>query len=345
MNPLVKNYEQETAVVQYRFIKAGTADGLVKLAADNQDKIIGISSDYVDSGAGNRVDVTHFGIGLIQLGDTVAFGDLLTTDADGKAVTADDDMVDEETIYSGGVALESGVAGDIIEMLVIISKLSKLDGVTADSDELNVLDGVTAGTAAASKGVVLDSEKHIDEVNTTKLSLGASGAAVEVTATAAELNTVADVTPGTAAASKAVVLNSAKHVDEVNTTKLSIGASGAAVEVTATAAELNLNDLSAQTETITEAGAVSVVKKVTKITESVGTYAITLDVPNAAMLGQIKIIEMTANDSAAVTMALTNVVGGSQAASASFDAVGEALVLVAGVSKWIVLKEIGVTLS
>ena len=294
MNPLVRNFEQETAAVQYRFIKAGTADNLVKLAADSQDKILGISSDILTAGAGNPVQVVLWGIGLIECGDTVGFGDPLTSDASGKAVVVTDAMVDEETIYYGGFALENGVAGDVIEMLVTVGKLSKLDGITADADEINVLDGVTAGTAAASK---------------------------------------------------AVVLNSAKHINEVNTLKLSLGASGSAVEVTATAAELNLLDLSGQTETITEAGAVSVTKRVTKITESVGTYAITLDVPNAAMLGQVKIIEMTANDSAAVTMALTNVEGGSQAASASFDAVGETLVLVAGASKWIVLKEVVVTLS
>lgn len=48
--------------------------------------------------------------------------------------------------------------------------------------------GVTAGTATASKAVVLDSNKALDEVNTAKLSIGASGSETEVTATAAELN-------------------------------------------------------------------------------------------------------------------------------------------------------------
>ena len=47
----------------------------------------------------------------------------------------------------------------------------------------------------------------------------------------------------------------------------------------------------------------------------------------------------------AVTMALTNVQGGSAGSSASFDAVNETLILVAGTNKWNVIAEIGVTLS
>ena len=119
---------------------------------------------------------------------------------------------------------------------------------------------------------------------------------------------------------------------------------GALSGVTATASELNLLDVSAQSETITEAGAVSVVKRNTEIDSSGGAYAITLAAPDASMLGQVKVIEMTTAGNA-VTMALTNVQGGSAATSASFDAVNETLILVAGTNKWNVVGEIGVTLS
>jgi hypothetical protein len=47
----------------------------------------------------------------------------------------------------------------------------------------------------------------------------------------------------------------------------------------------------------------------------------------------------------ALTMALTEVQGGSAATTASFDAVGETLTLVAGTLKWNVIGESGVTLS
>ena len=51
-----------------------------------------------------------------------------------------------------------------------------------------------------------------------------------------------DVTPGTATASKAVVLNAASHIDTMKMTNLYIGASGSATQVTSTAAELNILD-------------------------------------------------------------------------------------------------------
>jgi len=112
----------------------------------------------------------------------------------------------------------------------------------------------------------------------------------------------------------------------------------------ATAAEKNLLDVSAQTETLLVAGAVSVTKRLTNLSADSGAYAITLAAPDASMLGQVKIIQMTVagND---ITMALTNVQGGSAANTATFNAVNETLTLIAGANKWTVLNETGVTLS
>jgi hypothetical protein len=59
--------------------------------------------------------------------------------------------------------------------------------------EIAVLDGVTAGTASASKAVILDSSKDItglNEVNMTTLSIGGTA----ITATATELNYLDGVT-------------------------------------------------------------------------------------------------------------------------------------------------------
>ena len=116
------------------------------------------------------------------------------------------------------------------------------------------------------------------------------------------------------------------------------------VAVGATAAELNLLDVSAQTSTILVAGAISVTSRVTNLSAASGAYAVTLAAPDASMLGQVKVIQMTVAG-AAITLALTNVQGGSAATTASFDAVNETLILVAGTNKWNVIKEVGVTLS
>ena len=113
--------------------------------------------------------------------------------------------------------------------------------------------------------------------------------------------------------------------------------------VTATAAELNLADVSAQTETVAAAGAISVIKKVTKLALS-GAGAVTLAAPDASMLGVVKHIEMTA-DNGDVTLALTNVAGQSSGTTATFNDVGDSLTLVGGVSTWKVVGEAGITLA
>lgn len=112
----------------------------------------------------------------------------------------------------------------------------------------------------------------------------------------------------------------------------------------ATATELNqLNDVSGYEETVVAAGAMSVTKVVTKLAVASGG-AVTLAVPDASMYGQLKTIEMTTDDGD-VTFLLTNVVGQSSGTTATFDSVGDALVLLAAFDKWIVIKEYGITLS
>lgn len=115
--------------------------------------------------------------------------------------------------------------------------------------------------------------------------------------------------------------------------------------VTATAAELNDADLSLRTQAIASAGAIALDARHVKITgPASSTYAVTLAAPSRA--GIVKVVEMVATTgSNAVTLALTNVVGGSAGSSASFNAAGETLVLVSANDKWAVLAEVGVTLS
>lgn len=103
--------------------------------------------------------------------------------------------------------------------------------------------------------------------------------------------------------------------------------------------------LAGAVQEITEADAISLDSNHVKITgPATSTYAVTLAAPSRG--GQILIIEMIATTSTnAVTLALTNVVGGTAGSSASFDAAGEILTLVSASLKWVVLDEFGVTLS
>ncbi len=155
---------------------------------------------------------------------------------------------------SSAVLLDSNSHIDAVKTAALhIGSSGSETQVTSTAAELNYVD-VTAGTATASKAVVLDANAHTSAVKTTALHLGSSGSATAVTATAAEINKLAglsssqtelqyvDVTPGTATASKAVVLNAASHIDTMKMTNLYIGASGSATQVTSTAAELNILD-------------------------------------------------------------------------------------------------------
>lgn len=96
-------------------------------------------------------------------------------------------------------------------------------------------------------------------------------------------------------------------------------------------------------QTISAAGALSILRNYSKL-EVAGGGAITLAAPSAAMLGQLKTIEMTI-DTGDVTLALTNVVGGTATTTATFSAIGQTLVLQALSTKWVVIKQFGLVLT
>jgi hypothetical protein len=99
------------------------------------------------------------------------------------------------------------------------------------------------------------------------------------------------------------------------------------------------------TQEITVAGAVSLDANHVRVTgPASSTYAITLAAPSRA--GQTMVIEMVATTATnAVTLALTNVVGGSAATTATFNAADETLVLISAEHAWVVVAEVGVTLA
>ena len=155
---------------------------------------------------------------------------------------------------SSAVVLDSNSHIDTVKTAALhIGSSGSETQVTSTAAELNYVD-VTPGTATASKAMVLDNNAAISAVKTAALHIGTSGSETAVTATGAELNKLdgvtattpelnyVDVTPGTATASKAVVLNASSHIDTIKTTALHIGASGSATQVTSTAAELNILD-------------------------------------------------------------------------------------------------------
>lgn len=116
-NGLTKSYNAEGAISANRIVKVGAADGgvLQAAAAAVTEFMIGISTE-VDAATGERCDVVHEGIADLKLGGTVARGGPVTSDATGQGVApAPAGGANNRVI---GFALQSGVTGDIIPVLI-----------------------------------------------------------------------------------------------------------------------------------------------------------------------------------------------------------------------------------
>ena len=114
-NLLTKSYLAEAAIAANVIVKPGAADYGALAAAAVSDKSFGISTE-IAAASGERVDVVHEGIADLKLGGTVTRGDLLTSDASGQGVTAAPAAGTNNRVV--GVALVSGVSGDIIPVLI-----------------------------------------------------------------------------------------------------------------------------------------------------------------------------------------------------------------------------------
>lgn len=107
-----KTFKVGADVAAYRIVKFDSDDDTVIQAAAVTDAGFGISNnlgaDYSDA---ERLDVHVAGIAEVEYGGAVTRGALLTSDADGKAVTAAPAAGVNNRII--GTAMKSGVSGDI----------------------------------------------------------------------------------------------------------------------------------------------------------------------------------------------------------------------------------------
>ena len=107
---MIKNFKAEGAVAAFTVVKPGTADGQVLAGAAATDKLLGVSTD-IPAAIGERCDVILSGLADVVYGGAVTRGDMLTSDATGRAVTAAPIAGVNNRII--GMAVVSGVAGDI----------------------------------------------------------------------------------------------------------------------------------------------------------------------------------------------------------------------------------------
>lgn len=117
MNPtFIKGYRAETDIAPFRFVAYGPDDGTAIQSTNGADAKLGVS-DSLGGVEGQMVDVTRQGIGEVEYAEAVAYGDPLTSNADGKAVVAGagepySARAEHEGVAGtiGNVWLEAGIA-------------------------------------------------------------------------------------------------------------------------------------------------------------------------------------------------------------------------------------------
>lgn len=114
--------------------------------------------------------------------------------------------------------------------------------------------------------------------------------------------------------------------------------------VTATAAEIN-GVCDKNVQALAAAGAITADGTVNRCTIAGGAYAATLAAPSGQAIGNFLCIEYIGGDTDAVTLANTNMVGGSAGTTYTFNADRETLLLFGLADKWLVVKESGVTIA
>jgi len=165
---------------------------------------------------------------ITEVGDDVT---VLQSVSTAEHLTSDNVVADTAIMVGDGVARKLKTTGILIDGSNNMSNVTTIDvsgsitggslniGIaTLTAAELDVLDGVSAGTAAVGKAVVLTTGNLIDTINITKDGLEIGG--TSVTTTAAELNILDGVT-GTSAGDLTAIENFEDTISS-STTQLTI---------------------------------------------------------------------------------------------------------------------------
>lgn len=112
---LIKTFRAAGAIAPRRIVTFGAADNAVVQADAAADALLGVTQE-LGAAPGEPVDVALSDIGEVTLGGNVARGDKLTSDAQGRAITAASGA--GVVIRTIGTALASGVAGDVAPLII-----------------------------------------------------------------------------------------------------------------------------------------------------------------------------------------------------------------------------------
>ena len=102
-------FEAGAAVAVNRIVKLGAADGKVIQAKAAADALLGVSDRPAKSGG--PIDVCIHGTAAVEYGGAVARGDLLGSDADGKAVAAERSLIQSRVVDGAAANTNITVTG------------------------------------------------------------------------------------------------------------------------------------------------------------------------------------------------------------------------------------------
>lgn len=113
---VTKNFKATSAIAAYTIVKNDATAGQIVAAAAAADKVMGVTTE-VAAAAGERADVIMLGEAKVIAGAAFAAGDLLMSDASGRAITAT--AAAGANVRTVGIAREAAsAAGDICEIIV-----------------------------------------------------------------------------------------------------------------------------------------------------------------------------------------------------------------------------------
>lgn len=171
----IQSYKAGGTVNPRRFMKMGAADGYAIQATGSAATIIGISEQVLGPSTNNvaaaedTFDVIKCDQAYLELGDTVARGQYLTADANGKGIPAV--IVAGTPLYVGAYAEESGVAGDFILATLCMCVIANdtaiaTTNVTISTAELLALNAVpkqlVAAPGAGKALIMIDAQLMLD---------------------------------------------------------------------------------------------------------------------------------------------------------------------------------------
>lgn len=113
---LTLSFTSAAPIAAHRIVAATATDGQVAQGAAATDTLIGVTGPRGATASGKPVDVMLSGVQQVTASGVFAFGDPVTSDADGKAVLAAPAVGANARVI--GFALEAGAAEALTRVLI-----------------------------------------------------------------------------------------------------------------------------------------------------------------------------------------------------------------------------------